>query len=123
MKSLSNESKLLYYLALCIPVRVLIAYAPSLYTTNIIARYIHLLTTVTISTGFIYLYITNQRLNAPEGGGKTWWAKYRFVHGILWGLAAFYLWKKQKQTYSILIITDILFSIATKVNEQNTIWQ
>ena len=38
-----------------------------------------------------YLYFTNTRLNAPEGGGVTWWAKYRLIHAMLYITAAIYI--------------------------------
>ena len=46
--------------------------------------------------GFLYLYFTNSRLNAGEGGGKTWWHNFRIIHGMLYLL------------FSILIIPSLV---------------
>jgi len=40
--------------------------------------------------GFLGLYFSNSRLNAFEGGGETWWAPLRLIHGLLYLCAAIY---------------------------------
>ena len=75
-----NKS-ILYFLIGCIPIRIIIA---------LIAMYINKeylpyygLVLLGPALGFLYLYFTKSRLNAPEAGGITWWANLRIVHGLL----------------------------------------
>ena len=68
----------------CIPARLGLAYAAS---KNLFSPWLQTMFIV-IGLGFLSLYATNSRLNAPEGGGVTWWAPYRVVHGLLYLAAA-----------------------------------
>lgn len=68
----------------CIPARLGLAYAAS---KNLFSPWLQTMFIV-IGLGFLSLYATNSRLNAPEGGGVTWWAQYRVVHGLLYLAAA-----------------------------------
>jgi hypothetical protein len=53
--------------------------------------------------GFLYLYFTNTRLDAPEAGGHTWWASLRLLHGMLYLCAAIYA-SQGKQAWVPLLI-------------------
>jgi hypothetical protein len=78
--------KLLFILA-CIPLRIIIATLPLVLPARILP-FLGLLLFLPIAIGFLYLYFTNSRLEAPEGGGITWWARYRIIHGLLYLTAA-----------------------------------
>mgnify|MGYP006087076555 FL=1 len=84
----STKNSIYYFLFGCIPLRILIAIIP-LYLDNKMLRYYAVLLSI-IAGSFLYLYFANERLNAIEGGGQTWWAKYRLIHGLLYGAAAIY---------------------------------
>ena len=60
--------------------------------------------------------ITNGRLNAPEGGGVTWWKNLRLLHGSLFICAAIYAFNKDNYAYIPLLIDPIvgLFSFIMK---------
>ena len=60
------------------------------------------------SFGFIYLYFMNLRLNAPEAGGKTWWANLRLIHGSLYLTSAVYAFQKKDVSWIPLLI-DVIF--------------
>jgi hypothetical protein len=45
---------------------------------------------LTISAVFSYLFFTNTRLHAPEGGGNTWWSKYRLFHSAMYACGGIY---------------------------------
>lgn len=81
------QSKTLFLLG-CIPVRIalaVLAYAlPEPYL-----RYLAI-PLFLIGLSFLFLYLTNQRLYAPEAGGVTWWRNWRPVHGMLYITAAVY---------------------------------
>lgn len=64
----------------------------------------------TMGLGFLYLWLTNGRLNAQEAGGKTWWADLRLVHAALYLAAAVYLFKEMR-TASIPLMIDVIAGI------------
>jgi len=78
------EPKTLFLVA-CIPARILIASLPKILTETQL-RYFGL---ILLLIGFTFhgLFWTNSRLEAPEGGGTTWWNGLRPVHGTLYLLA------------------------------------
>lgn len=108
MNNLTSQQIAFFYWKMCIPVRIGIAILPHFYSSTL-----QLIATFIISFGFLYLYFSHSRLHAPEGGGITWWAPYRIIHGIIWGIAGISLLNKQSYLYSSLIIMDALFSIGT----------
>jgi hypothetical protein len=56
------------------------------------------------------LYFTNMRLDAPESGGKTWWADFRPLHGMLYLCAAIYAFKENKLA-TIPLAIDVIFGL------------
>jgi len=90
----------------CIPARLLLVLL--IYKIN--QKYLPYFSIFLFAIGisFIYLYITNSRLNAPEAGGKTWWKNLRPVHGILYLLAAILSMMKNRLAALILLI-DVIF--------------
>jgi hypothetical protein len=65
--------------------------------------------------GFLYLYFTKGRMNAPEAGGITWWNRFRIVHGILYVTAATLAIKGNHNAWKPLamdVIVGIIVSIA-----------
>ena len=58
----------------------------------------------------LFLYITNKRLDAPEGGGVTWWSKYRIVHAILY-ITAGALAIGNISYHWIPLLIDIIFGL------------
>jgi hypothetical protein len=102
-------NSVLAFLFLCIPARIGIAlasqYVPDDYL-NIYAIYL-LLT----GLSFIYLFFANYRLDAPEAGGKTWWAHYRIIIGVLWVAAAVYAFQGKRNLIWVPLAMDIVFGI------------
>lgn len=85
---LSSNQSILYFLLGCMPVRILLTFAP-LYLSKQLLFYYGLLVG-TIALSFLYLYFANSRLNAFEAGGQTWWADFRLLHGLLYLAASIY---------------------------------
>lgn len=102
------NSKLLFLFG-CIPVRLLIAAL----TYKIDEKYLPYLAVVFLAIGisFIYLYLSNSRLKAPEAGGETWWKNLRPIHGMLYITAGIYALKKSR-TAAILLVVDVIFGLA-----------
>jgi hypothetical protein len=100
---------MILFLLLCIPVRLLIAWA----ATRIPLEYLNLFSTglLTIAVSFLYFYFTGKRLNAPEAGGITWWADYRLIIGFLYLIAAIYGFTKKQNLMWIPLVMDVTFGI------------
>lgn len=102
------NSPSLLYLFVCIPIRLFLAYLPKILPSEYLIYFSILVGAMAIGT--LYLAITNSRLNAIEAGGKTWWAPYRFIHGMLLLTAFIYLIKKDRIA-SIPLLFDVVFGI------------
>jgi len=94
--------KTLLYLLGCIPVRIIIALLPLYIDSSYLQYYGAIL--LLPALGFFYLYFNNLRLNAPEGGGNTWWAEYRIIHGMLYLTAAIYALQEKRLAWIPLTI-------------------
>ena len=112
---LTERKRILLFLVLCIGIRLILALIP-LYLSKKWLPYFGLVILI-ISLSFLYLYFTNGRLKAPEGGGKTWWAKYRLIHGLLYLTAAIYLLEKERIASIPLFIDVILGLILFTLNK------
>ena len=88
MRKFDNSQQVLYFLVGCIPVRIVLAALPLYLSKRLLFYYGLVLLGMAIS--FAYLYFNNGRMNAPEGGGVTWWAKFRIIHSALYLVAAIY---------------------------------
>jgi hypothetical protein len=91
----------------CIPARLGLAYAAS---KNLFSPWLQTAFLV-IGLGFLSLYASNSRLNAPEGGGVTWWAPYRIVHGLLYLAAAALLYLKKPADAGRVVFIDTLLGL------------
>ena len=76
---LEKNDRILYFLLGCIGMRTILAILPIYLPYNWLQLFS--LPIFLIGAYFLYLYFTDGRLNAPEGGGNTWWANYRLLHG------------------------------------------
>jgi hypothetical protein len=104
-----NKS-IIYFLLACIPIRI--AFVLILKYVN--KDYLPYLSIplLLISFGFLFLYFKNIRLNAPEGGGVTWWANLRLIHGALYLTASIYAFQKKDITWIPLLI-DVIFGLVS----------
>jgi len=91
----------------CTPVRLGLAYAAS---KNLFSPWLQTMFLL-IGLGFLSLYATNSRLNAPEGGGVTWWAPYRVVHGLLYLAAAAMLYLNKPADAGRIVFIDTLLGL------------
>ena len=99
----------------CIPIRAIMTALPAILPLSILPVYG--VVTATIAIGFIYLYFTGKRMNAPEGGGNTWWSKFRLVHGMQYATAAIYLLQKSRLAI-IPLALDILCGVGMFAHRQ-----
>ena len=102
----SEKKSVSLFIGKCIPIRILIALIPLYLHNDNLPYYGAVL--VLFAIGFFYLYFYNLRLNASEGGGITWWAKYRLIHGFLYLTASVYAFQKKTIAYIPLTIDIVL---------------
>ena len=107
---LDESSRMLLFLFGCIPLRILMAYLPTVLDKNNLFYYGLIL--LIPALGFLYLYFTNSRLEAPESGGKTWWAELRIIHGLLYLAAAIYALQMNNLAFIPLTI-DVVFGLSS----------
>ena len=62
-----------------------------------------------ISSGFLYKGYTGS--NNETQISKVFWHSTRYVHGVLYLLSSVYLYNKNIEMTSLLLYTDIMFSI------------
>lgn len=103
---LEKDDRILYFLVGCITARTLLAILPIYLPYKWLQ--IYSIPIFLIGASFLFLYFTDGRLNAPEGGGITWWANYRLMHGVLYLAASIYLFKKQRFAWIPLGLDTLL---------------
>ena len=103
---LSRNQSINYFLVGCIPVRAVLTIIP-LYIDKSMLFYYGLVLAA-ISTSFLYLYFANERLNAFEAGGHTWWADFRLLHGLLYLCAAIYSLQGHRIAWLPLFVDTLL---------------
>jgi len=111
------DKRAMLFIFACIPLRLYLAYLPQAINKKYYKYGAFALTLMSLGT--LYLAFTNGRMNAPEGGGKTWWAPVRFIHGALLAAAAIYLYRSDKNaTLPLMIdaIIGILFFFTIRLN-------
>ena len=102
----SIRQRMYLFILGCIPMRITLAMLPYYIDTAYLPYFGALLLFPAI--GFLVLYFNNLRLNAFEGGGRTWWADFRLLHGLLYLCAAIYAFQEQLLSAVPLAIDVIL---------------
>jgi hypothetical protein len=117
IKQFDARARTIVFFSFCIMLRLFIANVAYLATQPQSKHPIwksFALVPLAIGIGLAYLYFTNTRLNAPEGGGTTWWAKYRLIHAMLYITAAIYILQGNDKAWVPLVI-DVLIGIVLKL--------
>ena len=95
---------------LCISLRVL-----SILLLNKFKNYKKIITSILllISLGFIYqsIYSSNETFQIS----KVFWHDARIIHGIIYLLATYYFYINDIKMTTILLITDIVYSILYRI--------
>ena len=104
----TDYNRVFWFITACIPIRFFMVYLAKKLPIEYL-RYFGLIVLV-MAIGTIYLFLTNSRMNAVEGGGKTWWANYRGIHGMLLLSAAIYL-IREKRTAAIPLLMDVIMGM------------
>ena len=112
---LSPRQRLFQFLGICIVLRSIAAFIAYLYPQSVVTKVLagfYLL----MGISMIYLFATNKRQNAPEGGGITWWNDIRPVHGLLYILFAMFAFTNKNFSYLFLVGDVILGLVAFTVH-------
>tara|TARA_B110000503_G_C7060987_1_gene376634 strand:- start:774 stop:1130 length:357 start_codon:yes stop_codon:yes gene_type:complete len=104
----SVRQRMFLFLLGCIPMRIVLAMLPYYITTSYLPYFGILL--LIIALGFFTLYFKNLRLNSTEGGGKTWWADFRLLHGFLYLCAAIYAFQ-EKILSAVPLVIDVILGL------------
>ena len=99
------EQRRFYFLFGCIPVRILLAFSLLMIPNSLVNLVAYALTSIGVS--FATLYILKLRMNASEGGGKTWWHYLRPLHAMSYLVTAYLLLTGNRQYASMILILDI----------------
>lgn len=103
-----------YFLFGCIPSRIFLFMLPVFINKIYLQYYSYIL--FLISSGFLFLYFINGRMNAIESGGSTWWSKYRIIHGMLYLIAATLAFNNYKIA-SIPLLIDAWLGLILHINK------
>jgi len=106
------SSPALYFLLLCIPARLGIAYLAS---KNILSPYLAW-GLLAIGVMFWWLFLSKSRLEAPEGGGVTWWNNLRPVHGTIYIIASTFLQHGHAEEAGWTLLLDVVLGLLAHVN-------
>ena len=112
---LDKYTRLFLFILVCLPIRLLIAWVPYFFKLSNTYLLLYGMFLYAIGTSFLVLYFGKYRLNAPEGGGNTWWHSFRIIHGLLYCLSGILLLLKWLQldsdiqnAYSFLQISQLM---------------
>jgi len=108
-----STSQLLFLVA-CLPARALLAYLVYQCT-----RYQKQLGSVITAIGaaFLYLYVTNSRMDAMEAdGGVTWWHRLRLLHGLLYVTAGMLLFSGHNERAGVVLVLDLLLGAGAHID-------
>lgn len=99
------EQSRFYFLFGCIPVRMLLAFSLLMIPNSLVTFVASVLASIGVS--FATLYTLKLRMNASEGGGKTWWHYLRPLHAVSYLVAAYLLLMGNRQHASMILILDL----------------
>jgi hypothetical protein len=110
-----NTKRILLFLIGCIGSRVALVllaynYPKLLFPMSFIA--------LTISLGFMYIWVNNLRQHPAEAGGdKVWWNDMRPIHSLLWGTFAYMAYNGSPNAWKILAL-DVTLGFSVWVNHR-----
>ena len=101
------QKRFLYFLLLCIPLRVLLVFLAS-YLKGDNLKYLGIVALV-IGLGFLIIYSLDLRKTGPEVmNSKIWWNHLRPVHGILYIVFAYMALTNNQNAWKILLLDVII---------------
>lgn len=99
--------------SICIIIRLsLIVIIRHFYINNIFKN-IAVIVLLTIGIGFLYKYITGS--NNEKQFSKVFWHETRYIHGLFYTLASYYLYCNNIKMNTLMLSTDLSFSILYRI--------
>jgi len=106
---MEEKYRIILFISLCLPARLLLAYIGKLLEVNInkktknnIWNLLFYLLTLIIGISFINNWIANNKIGFFKG--KAWWYNLRLVHGINFIIYSILSLLKIRNTYKILVM-------------------
>ena len=99
--------------SICIIFRLSLIFIIRYFNNNIIFKNIAVLVLLAIGIGFIYKFITGS--NNEIQVSKVFWHETRYIHGFFYILASYYLYYNNIEMNTIMLSTDITFSILYRI--------
>lgn len=106
-----NKIHILYTL-ICLPIRIIIALIP-IYLNKYLKK-IYSIIILIIGISFLYAYFSNTR-NFGIFNQPAWWHNLRLIHGVLYLISSFYLFKNNNLSSGILL-TDVVVGLVGFIN-------
>ena len=103
-----EQRKMLFTFA-CMPARILMAVAVFVLPLELIPFVSSALGV--IGASFATLYTFNLRMNAPEGGGRTWWNRLRPLHSASYLVAACLLVVENRRAAALVLTLDAMIGL------------
>lgn len=97
----------------CVPVRILVAGAVFNIPNKL--QLLGAISLASIGICFATLYFFELRMNAPEGGGTTWWHHVRPLHSLAYMSAASLLLAGKEGYASIVLIVDVVIGLFARM--------
>ena len=110
---MNPNHRMLLYLLVCLPVRTI----PII--TLFLTRKVDLpISILYLFMGISFLYRTTTFHTGQLGafGGKVWWQNLRYIHGMIYLLAFWLIYKKRIQQVKCLLIADLLVGLVGFIN-------
>ena len=101
------QKRFTLFLLGCIPVRFLFVYIAK----NIPINYLPLTAPITLimGLGFFYTFFSGKKTGSTFNQ-IAWWNNLRPIHGLLYILYSYYAYKKNSDSYKILLF-DVIFGL------------
>ena len=112
------EERQLLFIVGCIPVRILIALSPLMIVNEYLMKFLSVILAL-IGISFFTLYHLGLRLSATEGGGVTWWADLRPMHGLAYVSAGLAAASGQTVLTSCILILDLVIGVGSWLRQHD----
>lgn len=104
-------TKYIYFLALCIPIRLMLSLAARKYMNNrnIVGDIMAFLLSVTATVWFLmFIGVLHRDIGMEAPGGVIWWQRWRILHATMYALCVLFYIQNRKGAYRFLIADAII---------------
>lgn len=98
----------------CLGTRLTVALVV-LYATSVLLNKFLIAFSLGIGISIIVIWMFGLRKKGFEAGGVIWWNALRPIHGAIWLLAAWFIYKSENSVAAFLIVLDVVLAIFARV--------